>query len=103
MKDETLPEEMKEKLAGKVLNDVVLGHLPVQRLIPAGLPMWETSAGASQQNQFTMACTALGTPGHSWQYTAQSGMHIGHAGMIAAARTLVQAGLRLMTSPRSPG
>jgi aminobenzoyl-glutamate utilization protein B len=24
-------------------------------------------------------------------------MHIGHAGMIAAAKTLVQAGLRLMT------
>ncbi|MGI6666075.1 MAG: M20 family metallopeptidase [Bacillota bacterium] len=98
MKDETLPEEMKEKLAGKVLNDAVLGRPPVSPDSRGSTDVGDVS-WCVPTAQFSMACTALGTPGHSWQYTAQSGMHIGHAGMIAAARTLVQAGLRLMTDP----
>lgn len=51
--------------------------------------------------QFGTACMALGTPGHSWQFTAQSGMGIGHAGMIAAAKILSDAGLRLLTGPET--
>lgn len=47
--------------------------------------------------QFSTACMAIGTPGHSWQFTAQAGMGIGHAGTIAAAKILADAGLRLMT------
>jgi aminobenzoyl-glutamate utilization protein B len=46
-----------------------------------------------------MACWALGTPGYSWQVTAQSGIGIGHAGMPAAARTLALAGLYLVDQP----
>ena len=49
--------------------------------------------------QFSTACWALGTAGHSWQVTAQSGMGIGHAGMVAAARTLALAGLKLVERP----
>jgi aminobenzoyl-glutamate utilization protein B len=51
--------------------------------------------------QFSAACWALGTAGHSWQVTAQSGMSIGHAGMIAAARTLALAGLDLIDHPEA--
>jgi aminobenzoyl-glutamate utilization protein B len=49
--------------------------------------------------QFTTACNVLGTPGHSWQYTAAAGMGIGHAGMIAAAKILGEAALELMKEP----
>lgn len=49
--------------------------------------------------QFSTACWALGTSGHSWQVTSQSGMGIGHAGMIAAARTLALAGLEVLANP----
>lgn len=100
MKDETLTEEMKEKLAGKILNDAVLGRLPEAADSRGSTDVGDVSWCVPTE-QFTTACTALGTPGHSWQYTAQTGMHIGHAGMIAAARTLVQAGLRLMTDPET--
>ncbi|MDP3058734.1 MAG: M20 family metallopeptidase [bacterium] len=47
--------------------------------------------------QFTTACSVLGTPGHSWQYAAASGMSIGHKGMIIAAKVLALTGLRFMT------
>ncbi|HHY75874.1 MAG TPA: amidohydrolase [Firmicutes bacterium] len=98
MKDETLPDEMKEKLAGKLLNDTVLGRPPMPSDLRGSTDVGDVS-WCVPTAQFSTACTALGTPGHSWQYTAQCGMHIGHAGMIAAAKTLVQAGLVLMTSP----
>ena len=46
--------------------------------------------------QFSTACAALGTPGHSWQLVAQAGMGIGHEGMLAAARIMAEAGLALL-------
>lgn len=49
--------------------------------------------------QFQSACVAVGTAGHSWQYAAQAGMGIGHAGTINAAKILAEAGLELMTNP----
>jgi aminobenzoyl-glutamate utilization protein B len=100
MQDETLPDEMKEKLEGKLLNDTVLGRPPIAPEMRGSTDVGDVS-WCVPTSQFSTACVALGTPGHSWQYTAQSGMHIGHAGMIAAARTLVQAGLRLATDPET--
>ena len=49
--------------------------------------------------EFRVACQALGTPGHSWQYAAQSGMSIGHEGMIVAGKILAEAGLEFATNP----
>jgi len=46
-----------------------------------------------------VATQVFGTPGHSWQVTAQSGMGIGHAGMLTAAKVLAEAGYELMTNP----
>jgi aminobenzoyl-glutamate utilization protein B len=50
--------------------------------------------------QFSMACYAIGTSGHSWQIAAQSGTGVGHAGMIAAAKVLAEAGMELLTRPK---
>lgn len=94
--DENLTEEARAALQGKVLNDAVLGRMPVavdsRGSTDVGDASWCTPTG-----QFSTACVALGTPGHSWQFTAQAGMGIGHAGMLAAGRILAQAGLVLMT------
>jgi len=49
--------------------------------------------------EFRVACQAIGTPGHSWQFAAQSGMSIGHTGMIVAAKILAEAGLEFATNP----
>jgi aminobenzoyl-glutamate utilization protein B len=50
--------------------------------------------------EFGTACCMLGTPGHSWQFTAQSGMSIGHKGLIFASKVIAASGLDLLTKPR---
>ncbi|HBK86222.1 MAG TPA: amidohydrolase, partial [Firmicutes bacterium] len=37
-----------------------------------------------------------GTPGHSWQFCAASGMSIGHKGMLVAAKVFALATLRFL-------
>ncbi|MFX1511208.1 MAG: M20 family metallopeptidase [Promethearchaeota archaeon] len=49
--------------------------------------------------QFQSACYAIGTPGHSWQLVAQSGMSIGHKGMLQAAKVLGLSTIELMQNP----
>lgn len=49
--------------------------------------------------QITTACHAFGTPGHSWQIVAQSGMSIGHKGMLYAAKVLALSALVFIRQP----
>ena len=55
---------------------------------------WYTPLG-----EFGTACHAIGSPGHSWQNTATSGMSIGHKGMIAAAQIICLTALEFMSNP----
>lgn len=95
---EVLPEEVKKQLRNQVLNDTVLPR-PAIPPEPAGSTDVADVSWCCPTAQFRTACVALGTPGHSWQFTAQAGMGIGHAGMIAAAKILAEAGLELVTRP----
>jgi len=52
---------------------------------------WVTPTG-----QIMTTCYAYGTPGHSWQLVAQSGMSIGHKGMIYAGKILALSALKFM-------
>jgi len=47
--------------------------------------------------EFSTTCCSLGTPGHSWQYTAQNGMSIGHKGLIFSTKVHAATGLELLT------
>jgi aminobenzoyl-glutamate utilization protein B len=49
---------------------------------------------------FNAATYVPGTPGHSWQSTACSGMSIGRKGMVVAAKTLALTALDLVTDPK---
>ncbi|MGI5838122.1 MAG: M20 family metallopeptidase [bacterium] len=49
--------------------------------------------------QFSTACNALGTAGHSWQYAAAAGMGIGHKGMLVAAKVMGLTAAELMRRP----
>ncbi len=55
---------------------------------------WVTPTG-----QIEATCAALNTPSHSWQLAAQSGMGIGHKGMLFAAKVMALAGFEFMTDP----
>ena len=49
--------------------------------------------------EFETATWVLGTPSHSWQAVAQSGMSIGHKSLIVAAKTIAGSALNLLTKP----
>ena len=49
--------------------------------------------------EFGTTCCMLGTPGHSWQFTAQNGMSIGHKGLMFSTKVHAAAGLELLTKP----
>jgi aminobenzoyl-glutamate utilization protein B len=50
--------------------------------------------------QFSAATWVPGTPGHSWQSTACSGMSIGQKGMLVAAKTLALTALDVFHDPK---
>jgi len=47
--------------------------------------------------EFSTATCVLGTPGHSWQFTAQCGSPLGHKSLIFASKVLAASVLALMT------
>jgi aminobenzoyl-glutamate utilization protein B len=49
---------------------------------------------------FGTACHVVGSPGHSWQNVATSGMGIGHKGMIKAAQIICLTALEFMSNPQ---
>jgi aminobenzoyl-glutamate utilization protein B len=49
--------------------------------------------------EFSTTAFVLGTPGHSWQTVACSGMSIGHKSLIFAAKTLAGSALDLIADP----
>jgi aminobenzoyl-glutamate utilization protein B len=91
-----VPEELHEQ----VLNDTLAARPPVEPE-PRGSTDVGDVSWCCPTAQFGVACSAIGTPGHSWQTCAQAGMEIGHTGMIVAAKVLAEAGLELLTSPEA--
>lgn len=49
--------------------------------------------------QIMTTCQAIGTPGHSWQAVAQSGMSIGHKGMLYAGKVLALSAAAFLQDP----
>jgi len=49
--------------------------------------------------QISTTCQAFGTPGHSWQIVAQSGMGIGQKGMLYAGKVLALTAIEFMNNP----
>ena len=50
--------------------------------------------------QLNMAAEAIGTPGHSWQMTAQGNMEAAHKAMLTAGKAMALAGIRLFEDPK---
>ncbi len=95
---ELLPENVKAVLKSKTLNDEVMPR-PSISPEPGGSTDVADVSWCCPTAQFRTACIALATPGHSWQFTAQAGTGVGHAGTLTAAKVLAEAGLGILTNP----
>jgi len=51
--------------------------------------------------EFNTSAFAIGTPGHSWQNVAFSGMSIGHKSLMFAAKVIAASALDLLTQPEA--
>lgn len=80
-------------LSGKYLNDVIVAHTDKTKVSAGSTDVGDVS-WVVPNAQFNVACSVIGTPGHSWQFCASSGMSIGHKGMLVATKVFALASLR---------
>lgn len=71
---------------------------PTGRVNPASTDLGDVSWKVPT-TQVTTATWVPGTPAHSWQATACSGMSIGFKGMMVAAKTMALTAVDLFTTP----
>ena len=87
-----------DRFAGLPLIEAIA---PYKRIVSSG--MGSTDVGdvsyATPTVQLNIACYASGTPGHSWQLTAQSGSGIAEKGLLCAAQAMALGVVRLMERP----
>ncbi|MEM4727902.1 MAG: amidohydrolase, partial [Candidatus Bathyarchaeia archaeon] len=104
---ETIPTEAKrEELRKSGRPDwEELMDILIDRSIPEPWGEGEVSSGSTDvadvswqapTMEFSTTAYVLGTPGHSWQVVAQSGMGIGHRSLIFAAKTIASSALDLL-------
>ena len=89
LKDQGLP------FADKVLCDFIVPPHDLGKVSSGSTDVGDVSHVVPTA-QFTAASNVLGTPGHSWQYTAACGMNIGHQGMLTAAKVLALSTVELL-------
>jgi aminobenzoyl-glutamate utilization protein B len=87
-----------QKLRDVVFDDIVRDDYRAG-MVGAGSTDVSDVSWVTPTIEFSTTAMALGTPGHSWQFTAQTGHSIGHKSMIFSTKVHAAAGLELMTKP----
>ncbi len=90
--------EFAKAILSQPLNKLIIPPMGKGKVMPGSTDVadvsWKLPLG-----EFGTACEILGSPGHSWQNTATSGMSIGHKGMLTAAKILAVSALEFMQKP----
>ena len=86
------------KIREEILSESILPPFKRDIAMPGSTDVGDVS-WVVPTGQFMTVCHAFGTPGHSWQQVAQSGMSIGHKGMLFAARVLGLTAAEFMLDP----
>jgi aminobenzoyl-glutamate utilization protein B len=96
-----IPPEMMEfaiAMLSQPLNKLIVPPMGKGKVMPGSTDVadvsWKVPLG-----EFGTACEIIGSPGHSWQNVATSGMSIGHKGMLTAAKILAVAALEFLQKP----
>jgi aminobenzoyl-glutamate utilization protein B len=88
-----------EKLVDELFDERILDDYQAGE-IGAGSTDVADVSWVTPTKEFSTVCCMLGTPGHSWQFASQSGMSIGHKGLMFASKTMACTGLDLLTKPK---
>lgn len=90
--------EIAKVILNQPLNKTIVPPIGKGKTLPGSTDVadvsWKVPLG-----EFTAACQIMGSPGHSWQNVATSGMSIGHKGMLTAAKILTLTSLKFMNNP----
>ncbi|MFW9937070.1 MAG: M20 family metallopeptidase [Candidatus Thorarchaeota archaeon] len=90
--------DMAMAILSQPLNKIIVPPIGKGKSMPGSTDVadvsWKVPLG-----EFTTTCQIMGSPGHSWQNVATSGMSIGHKGMLTAAKILTVASLKFMNNP----
>ena len=90
--------EMAKTILSQPINKIIVPPIGKGKPLPGSTDVadvsWKVPLG-----EFMTACQIMGSPGHSWQNVATSGMSIGHKGMLAAAKILALASIEFMNNP----
>jgi len=96
-----IPPDMMEfakAILSQPLNKIIIPPMGKGKVMPGSTDVadvsWKLPLG-----EFGTACEIMGSPGHSWQNVATSGMSIGHKGMLTAAKILAVSALEFMQNP----
>jgi len=96
-----IPPDMMEfakAILSQPLNKIIIPPMGKGKVMPGSTDVadvsWRVPLG-----EFGTACEIMGSPGHSWQNVATSGMSIGHKGMLTAAKILAVSTLEFMLNP----
>lgn len=87
-----------KSLQGKALCDKVIPYINFPKPMAGSSDVGDVS-WVVPTAQFSAACCAMGTPGHSWQFVAQNNTSLAHQGVIIAGKTLALATVELLNHP----
>jgi len=87
-----------EKLVDKLIDDEIPDPWGEGEVSHASTDVADVSWRAPTV-EFSTAAWVLGTPGHSWQSTAQSGSSLGHKSLIFASKVIAATVLDLILNP----
>ncbi len=94
-------KEVQDHLAamnGSPLFTTVMPNVDSDYVLPGSTDVGDVS-WVTPTAQISTTCQAFGTPGHSWQIVAQSGMGIGQKGMLYAGKVMALTALNFMKKP----
>ncbi len=88
-----------EKMLDTLIDNRILDDFSEGKIMGGSTDVSDVS-WVTPTNEFSTSCCILGTPGHSWQFTAQAGMSIGHKSLIFASKVIASTGLDLLSKPK---
>ena len=91
--------ELAQKYADQAICGEVFPYRPMGNIAMPGSTDVGDVSYVTPTAQMTAPTACLGTPGHSWQQTAQAGSRLAHKGLLQAGKALALAAVKVIEDP----